>query len=183
MQKWIACWGQIRQFSQPTIRSTSYSISPRSSRNRCACGPPLLGLPGTAMPMRPSSVAHYKITKDQQLMVLSPMLHRDPSIWGEDAENFNPDHFQPEKELALPANAFKPFGTGQRACIGRTFAMQEATLVLGMILQRFQLIDFAALQTQNPGEGHDQTLRLQDPGQKTHGCRAACARDCGPTAC
>ena len=84
----------------------------------------------------------YKITKDQQLMVLSPILHRDPSIWGEDAEQFNPDHFKPEVELALPANAFKPFGTGQRACIGRTFALQEATLVLGMILQRFQLIDF-----------------------------------------
>ncbi len=83
----------------------------------------------------------YKITKDQQLMVLTPMLHRDRSIWGDDAEHFNPDHFQPEKELALPANAFKPFGTGQRSCIGRTFAMQEATLVLGMILQRFQLID------------------------------------------
>ena len=84
----------------------------------------------------------YKITKDQQLTVLTPILHRDPGVWGEDAEKFNPDHFKPEKELALPANAFKPFGTGQRACIGRTFAMQEATLVLGMILQRFQLIDF-----------------------------------------
>ena len=73
--------------------------------------------------------------------MLSPILHRDPSVWGEDAEKFNPDHFKPEVELALPANAYKPFGTGQRACIGRTFAMQEATLVLGMILQRFQLID------------------------------------------
>jgi cytochrome P450/NADPH-cytochrome P450 reductase len=83
----------------------------------------------------------YHITKEQQLTVLTPMLHRDSSIWGDDAEHFNPDHFQPERELALPANAFKPFGTGQRACIGRTFAMQEATLVLGMILQRFQLVD------------------------------------------
>ncbi len=83
----------------------------------------------------------YKISKDQQLTVLTPILHRDPSVWGEDAEQFNPDHFKPETELALPANAYKPFGTGQRACIGRTFAMQEATLVLGMILQRFQLID------------------------------------------
>jgi cytochrome P450/NADPH-cytochrome P450 reductase len=83
----------------------------------------------------------YQINKDQGVMVLTPMLHRDKSVWGEDAEQFTPEHFKPEAEQARPGNAYKPFGTGQRACIGRTFAMQEATLVLGMILQRFQLID------------------------------------------
>ena len=41
----------------------------------------------------------------------------------------------------LPPNAYKPFGTGQRACIGRQFALQEATLVLGMLLQRFEFVD------------------------------------------
>ena len=83
----------------------------------------------------------YSIRKEQGLMVLTPMLHRDKSVWGEDVEEFKPERFNPEAEQALPANAYKPFGNGQRACIGRTFAMQEATLVLGMILQRFQLID------------------------------------------
>ena len=43
----------------------------------------------------------------------------------------------------IPSNAYKPFGTGQRACIGRQFAMQEAILVLSMLLQRFEFIDFA----------------------------------------
>jgi cytochrome P450/NADPH-cytochrome P450 reductase len=83
----------------------------------------------------------YKVRKEQPLTLLIYMLHRDKSVWGEDAEEFNPDHFSPEAEQVRPANAFKPFGSGQRACIGRTFALQEATLVLGMILQRFQLID------------------------------------------
>jgi cytochrome P450/NADPH-cytochrome P450 reductase len=83
----------------------------------------------------------YKITKDDDVAVLAPMLHRDRSIWGEDAEEFNPDRFAPEEEQKRPADAYKPFGNGQRACIGRQFAMQEAILVMGMLLQRFKFID------------------------------------------
>jgi cytochrome P450/NADPH-cytochrome P450 reductase len=85
----------------------------------------------------------YSVTPDDSLLVVTPMLHRDPSVWGADAEAFNPDHFAPEAERSRPGNAFKTFGTGQRACIGRQFALQEATLVLGMLLQRFELLDFA----------------------------------------
>ncbi|MCA1728825.1 MAG: cytochrome P450, partial [Actinobacteria bacterium] len=83
----------------------------------------------------------YQIDKQDQLTVLIPMFHRDPNIWGENAEAFDPDRFTREAEQNRPANAYKPFGTGQRACIGRHFAMQEATLVLGMLLQRFEFID------------------------------------------
>ena len=82
----------------------------------------------------------YAIPEDLGMMVLSPVLHRDKSIWGEDAEEFNPAHTTPERMSAIPPNAYKPFGTGQRACIGRQFALQEAVLVLGMLLQRFELI-------------------------------------------
>ena len=83
----------------------------------------------------------YPITPDDELNILTTMLHRDPAVWGDDAEAFNPDHFSPEAEEARPANAWLPFGIGQRACIGRQFALQEAALALGMLLQRFELID------------------------------------------
>ena len=53
-----------------------------------------------------------------------------------------PDRFTREAEHNRPPNVYKPFGDGQRACIGRQFALQEATLVLGMLLQRFELVDF-----------------------------------------
>ncbi|GAC1581323.1 MAG: hypothetical protein NVS3B7_16370 [Candidatus Elarobacter sp.] len=78
-----------------------------------------------------------------QIVVLLPSLHRDPAVWGERAEIFDPENFAPERERARPVNAYKPFGNGQRACIGRQFAMQEATLVIGMMLQRFRLVDHA----------------------------------------
>ena len=83
----------------------------------------------------------YRMKKPYQIVVLTPMLHRDPTVWGERAEVFDPDHFSREAERGRPANAYKPFGNGQRACIGRQFALQEAALVLGMVLQRFKLID------------------------------------------
>ena len=83
----------------------------------------------------------HGIRKKNFVTVLSLMLHRDKSIWGENAEEFNPDNFTREAVAARPTNAYKPFGNGQRACIGRQFAMQEATLIMGMILQRFELID------------------------------------------
>ncbi|MFP5346341.1 MAG: bifunctional cytochrome P450/NADPH--P450 reductase, partial [Actinomycetes bacterium] len=84
----------------------------------------------------------YAIPKGTGCSVIIPMLHRDQAVWGPDAERFDPDHMSPEHRSALPLNAFKPFGTGQRACIGRQFALQEATLVLGMLLQRFELVDY-----------------------------------------
>ncbi len=83
----------------------------------------------------------YVFPEGISLSVLTPMLHRDRSIWGEDAEEFDPDHFLPERITSVPPTAYRPFGTGLRACIGRQFALQEATLVLGMLLQRFELVD------------------------------------------
>lgn len=83
----------------------------------------------------------YTIKKRNMVIMHALALHRDKSVWGEDADRFNPDHFSREAERERPVNAFKPFGNGQRACIGRQFALQEAVLTLGMILQRFDLVD------------------------------------------
>lgn len=81
----------------------------------------------------------YPIKKRQNVVVLLPQLHRDKTAWGEDAEVFRPERFEDPKKV--PHDAYKPFGNGQRACIGMQFALHEATLVLGMILQHFELVD------------------------------------------
>lgn len=79
------------------------------------------------------------VVPGDDLFVLIPTLHRDLSVWGNDADAFKPERFAPGKREAIPVNAWKPFGTGMRSCIGRPFALQEATLVLAMLLQRFEL--------------------------------------------
>ncbi|TNM40431.1 cytochrome P450 [Nocardioides albidus] len=83
----------------------------------------------------------YPISRRDTIMVISPQLHRDTTVWGDDVESFRPERFAPELMAELPPNAWKPFGNGQRACIGRPFAMQEAVLLVAMMLQRFDLIE------------------------------------------
>ncbi|MGY2643317.1 bifunctional P-450/NADPH--P450 reductase [Bacillus inaquosorum] len=81
----------------------------------------------------------YPITTKDRISVLIPQLHRDRDAWGEDAEEFRPERFEHQDQV--PHHAYKPFGNGQRACIGMQFALHEATLVLGMVLKYFTLID------------------------------------------
>src|SRR6201991_2496108 len=83
----------------------------------------------------------YKLKKNTFITILVMALHRDPSVWGPNPDKFDPENFSKEAEAKRPINAWKPFGNGQRACIGRGFAMHEAALAIGMILQRFKLID------------------------------------------
>jgi cytochrome P450/NADPH-cytochrome P450 reductase len=83
----------------------------------------------------------YKLKKNTFVLVHVLALHRDPNVWGPNPDAFDPENFSREAEAKRPVNAWKPFGNGQRACIGRGFAMHESALALGMILQRFKLID------------------------------------------
>jgi cytochrome P450/NADPH-cytochrome P450 reductase len=90
----------------------------------------------------------YKLRKNTFVTILVMALHRDPSVWGPNPDKFDPENFSKEAEAKRPVNAWKPFGNGQRACIGRGFAMHEAALAIGMILQRFKLVDIHRYQMQ-----------------------------------
>src|SRR5277367_5454229 len=94
-------------------------------------------------PLKDETIAggKYRLKKNTFITILVTALHRDPSVWGPNPDAFDPENFSREAEAKRPVNAWKPFGNGQRACIGRGFAMHEAALAIGMILQRFKLID------------------------------------------
>jgi cytochrome P450/NADPH-cytochrome P450 reductase len=94
-------------------------------------------------PLKDETIAggKYKLKRGTFITILVTALHRDPAVWGPNPDAFNPENFSREAEAKRPINAWKPFGNGQRACIGRGFAMHEAALAIGMILQRFKLVD------------------------------------------
>src|SRR5438105_3512256 len=118
----------------------------------------------------------YKLKKNTFVTVLVMALHRDPSVWGPNPDAFNPENFSPEAEAKRPVNAWKPFGNGQRACIGRGFAMHEAALAIGMILQRFKLIDHQRYQMHLK-----ETLTIKPDGFKIR-IRPRTEKDRGPSA-
>lgn len=93
-----------------------------------------------------------RMTPEDKVLVFIPLLHRDPEVWP-DPERFDPDRFLPEHNRARPAHAYKPFGTGERACIGRQFALHESVIVLAKLLHRFDL-------TSEPGYDLTITERL-----------------------
>jgi cytochrome P450 len=72
------------------------------------------------------------------MFVLIPALHRDP-VWGRDVDRFDPDRFLRDRVAARPAHAYKPFGSGVRACIGRQFALHQIALVIGTLIRRYEM--------------------------------------------
>jgi unspecific monooxygenase len=90
-------------------------------------------------PREETTLAGFRMRPEDWVIVLIPAVHRDPVAWGGDAETFDPDRFLPERSRGRMAHSYKPFGTGERACIGRQFALHEAVLVLARLLHRYDV--------------------------------------------
>jgi cytochrome P450 len=82
----------------------------------------------------------YEVQKGQTVMVFLPALHRDPAVWGDDADEFKPERMTEEKLKQIPKNAYKPFGNSPRNCIGNEFAMQEALVATTVLFQKFDFM-------------------------------------------
>nr|GAT46740.1 predicted protein [Mycena chlorophos] len=82
---------------------------------------------------------HFEVPRSASWRCIITKSQRDPAVWGPDCNSFVPESMADDRFAALPRNAWKPFGTGMRACIGRAFAWQEAQIVLALILQNFDL--------------------------------------------
>ena len=82
----------------------------------------------------------WLMRKDRPINVMTPALHRHPAVWDRPYD-FDIDRWLPEAEAKRHPHAYKPFGNGVRACIGRQFAMVEAKLAMAMMLQKFAISD------------------------------------------
>ena len=77
------------------------------------------------------------ITKGSQCLVLPWTLHRHQEYWDQ-PNAFMPSRFLPENRGKIDKYQYLPFGAGPRVCIGQSFAIQEAVIILGELLSRYR---------------------------------------------
>jgi cytochrome P450 len=85
--------------------------------------------------IRATRLGDVRIPKRHIVFASMYVTHRDPRFF-EEPETFRPERWLDGLEKRLPRGAFIPFGLGPRKCIGSSFAMLEATLLLAAIARR-----------------------------------------------
>jgi cytochrome P450 len=83
-------------------------------------------------------VAGHRVRKGSVVFIVPWLVHRHRLLW-ERPEVFDPERFLPERSAARPRFAYLPFGGGPRICIGASFAMTEAAIILAMVGRRYRL--------------------------------------------
>ncbi|KAE9619908.1 putative cytochrome P450 [Lupinus albus] len=61
-------------------------------------------------------------------------IHHSEELWGNDANDFNPERFTSKSFMH---GRFIPFAYGPRNCVGQSFAMMEAKIILAMLISKF----------------------------------------------
>ena len=105
-----------------------------------------------------TTLGEHRITPSTNVVIPIFALHRHAGLW-ENPTTFAPGRFAPEQVKGRARYAYLPFGAGPRVCVGASFAMLEATVVLATLLRAFRF---------RPAAGHRPkpvarvSLRLQD---------------------
>lgn len=95
--------------------------------------PPAAFLSRTAQ--KPDRLLGREVRPGDTVILPIYAIHRHHAQWK------NPDAFDPERfsdPKAINRHAYLPFGDGPRVCIGASFALQEAVIILATLLARFR---------------------------------------------
>jgi cytochrome P450 len=109
----------------------------------------------------------YRVKPGYTVLMSQWVNHRDPKYFP-DPEDFRPERWQDGLAKRLPRFAYYPFGGGQRICVGSTFALIEATIILAAVGQHYRftvdpdaVIDIKPQITLLPANGIPATLECR----------------------
>ncbi len=80
------------------------------------------------------------LPKGTTVLMQPAIIQKNPTIWGEDCDEFRPDRWDNLKEGTEAADpwAFAAFSHGPRICIGRAFSMLEFKIILIELVSKFR---------------------------------------------
>ncbi|XVF35728.1 hypothetical protein REPUB_Repub18cG0171300 [Reevesia pubescens] len=88
--------------------------------------------------LQETQIGNILVPKGVCIWTLIPTLHRDPDIWGPDANEFKPERFINGVSKACKSpQGYIPFGLGTRLCLGKNFAIVQLKVLLSLIVSRF----------------------------------------------
>ncbi|KAG4958592.1 hypothetical protein JHK82_035286 [Glycine max] len=94
--------------------------------------PPATLLP--RMAFKDIELGDLHIPKGLSIWIPVLAIHHSEELWGKDANEFNPERFA---SRSFMPGRFIPFASGPRNCVGQTFAIMEAKIILAMLISRF----------------------------------------------
>jgi cytochrome P450 len=80
----------------------------------------------------------YRVRRGTTVFLCQWVSHRDPRYFGPDPDVFRPERWLDGLAKRIPKYAYYPFGGGPRVCIGNTFALMEAAIILAAVGQRYR---------------------------------------------
>jgi cytochrome P450 len=98
--------------------------------------PPIAALSRVAIAR--DELAGMPINAGTMVVIASYVLHRHRRLW-HSPDRFDPARFLGDARSSIDRFAYLPFGVGPRICIGASFAIQEAAIVVATITRHFDL--------------------------------------------
>jgi cytochrome P450 len=89
-------------------------------------------------PVRDTELGGHRLRANTTVLLSPWAIHRDPR-WYQRPLAFEPERWADDLARSLPRFAYLPFGGGPRQCIGNTFALTEAALLLASIARQVRL--------------------------------------------
>jgi len=87
--------------------------------------------------LQDDTISGYHLPKDSTVLINVYGMHRNSRFW-KDADQFDPEHFNPTNASTAPPFSYLPFGGGQRLCIGNHFAMMVMQTVISSLVREFE---------------------------------------------
>ncbi|XP_050381753.1 cytokinin hydroxylase-like [Argentina anserina] len=94
--------------------------------------PPATVLP--RMAFEDIKLGDLHIPKGLSIWIPVLAIHHSKELWGKDVNEFNPERFASK---SFTPGRFIPFAAGPRNCIGQSFAIMEAKIILAMLISRY----------------------------------------------